>query len=128
MTFSSTSGAACLGMQGLVGVTALAVAAALIMRAVPLRAALAGSLAGTGTGLMAEGVWHLHCPVTHLAHVLPWHGSAILLLGLLGLVLGLAVERRERRRMEDRLQPADRLTQYRGGVNLFRCPATSSGF
>jgi hypothetical protein len=98
-----SSGAACLGMQGLVGVTALAVAAALIMRAVPLRAALAGSLAGTGTGLMAEGVWHLHCPVTHLAHVLPWHGSAILLLGLLGLWLGAAVERRESDRMEARL-------------------------
>jgi hypothetical protein len=52
---------------------------------------------------MAEGVWHLHCPVTHLAHVLPWHGSAILLLGLLGLWLGAAVERRESDRMEARL-------------------------
>ena len=65
-------------------------------------AAFAGLLAGAGAGLMAEGVYHLDCPITHPAHVLVWHGSAILLLALLGLALGLAVDRRERGRMEAR--------------------------
>ncbi|MBK9089935.1 MAG: DUF1109 family protein [Holophagales bacterium] len=69
-------GPACLAMTGLIGLTALAVVAVLILRSTPLRAAFAGLLAGAGTGLMAEGVHHLDCPVTHLAHVLVWHGAA----------------------------------------------------
>lgn len=97
-----TFGPACLGMQGLIGATALALTAFLVLRSAPLRAGLAGLLAGAGAGLMAEGVYHLDCPITHLAHVLVWHGSAILLLALLGFALGLAVERRERGRMEAR--------------------------
>lgn len=95
-------GLGCFSLQGLVGVTALAVAAVLVLRAAPLRASLSGLLAGAGAGLMAEGVYHLDCPITDLTHVLVWHGSAILLLALLGLGLGLAVERRERARMEAR--------------------------
>ena len=97
-----TFGPSCLGMQGLIGATALALTAFLVLRAAPLRAALAGVLAGAGAGLMAEGVYHLDCPITHLAHVLVWHGSTILLLALVGLALGLAAERRERGRMEAR--------------------------
>jgi hypothetical protein len=97
-----TFGPSCLGMQGFIGLTALALTAVLALRAAPIRAAFAGLLAGAGAGLMAEGVYHLDCPITHLAHVLVWHGSAILLLALLGLALGLAVERRERGRMEAR--------------------------
>ena len=52
---------------------------------------------------MAVGVYHLDCPVTHLAHVLVWHGGAIVLLALLGLGFGLGLESLERRRMEARL-------------------------
>ena len=96
-------GPACLALEGLIGLTALAVAAALILRSTPLRASFAGLLAGAGTGLMAEGVHHLDCPVTHLAHVLVWHGGAIVLLALLGAGFGLALESLERRRMEARL-------------------------
>ena len=95
-------GPACLGFQGLIGLTALALAARLVLRAAPIRAALAGLLAGAGAGLAAEGVSHVGCPITHLHHVLAWHGSAILVLALAGLALGLAVERRERLRMEER--------------------------
>jgi hypothetical protein len=97
-----TFGPACAGMQGLIGLTAFAVAALLVLRAAPLRARLAGLLAGAGTGFLAEGVYHLDCPITHLSHVLVWHGSAILLLALLGLAFGMVVEWRERARMERR--------------------------
>jgi len=96
-------GPACLSLTGLIGLTALAVVAVLIRRATPLRASFAGFLAGAGTGLMAVGVFHLDCPVTHLAHVLVWHGGAIVVLALLGAGFGLALESLERRRMETRL-------------------------
>lgn len=96
-------GPACAALTGLIGLTALAVAAALILRASPLRASFAGLLAGAGSGLMAEGIHHLDCPVTHLAHVVGWHGAAIVLLALLGLAFGLGLEAVERRRMERRL-------------------------
>lgn len=101
-------GPACFGLTGLIGLTALAVAAVLILRASPLRASFAGLLAGAGAGLMAEGVHHLDCPVTHLAHVLVWHGGAVVLLALLGLGFGLGLEALERRGMERRLATGQR--------------------
>lgn len=98
-----THGPACLTLSGLIGLTALSVVGVLIFRSTPLRASFAGLLAGAGTGLMATGVYHLDCPVTHLAHVLVWHGGAVALLALFGLGFGLALESLERRRMEARL-------------------------
>jgi len=98
-----SDGPSCLALTGLIGVTALALVAILIFRATPLRASFAGLLGGAGTGLMAQGVHHLDCPVTHLAHVLVWHGAAIVLLAVLGLGFGLGLESLERRRMEARL-------------------------
>ncbi len=98
-----THGPACLTLSGLIGLTALAVVTVLIIRSTPLRASFAGLLAGAGTGLMAVGVYHLDCPVTHLAHVLVWHGGAIALLALVGLGLGLGLERLEERKMSRRL-------------------------
>ena len=97
-----SSGPSCAGLQGVIGLTAFAVAALLVLRATPMRARLAGLLAGAGTGFLAAGVYHLDCPITHLSHVLVWHGSAILLLALLGLAFGVAVETREGARMERR--------------------------
>ncbi len=96
-------GPACLALSGLIGLTALAVVAVLIFRSNPLRVSFAGLLAGAGTGLMAAGVYHLDCPVTHLAHVFVWHGGAIVLLALLGYGLGRGLESLERRKMEARL-------------------------
>ncbi len=52
---------------------------------------------------MATGVYHLDCPVTHLAHVLVWHGGAIVVMAVLGAGFGLALETLERRKMEARL-------------------------
>jgi hypothetical protein len=95
-------GPACFAFQGLIGLAGLALAARLVLRAAPLRAAFAGLLAGSGAALIAEGVWHAGCPITDLRHVLAWHGGALLALALAGLAFGLAVERRERARMESR--------------------------
>lgn len=95
-------GPACFAFQGLIGLLGLALAARLVLVAAPLRAALAGLLAGAGAALIAEGVWHVGCPITDLTHVLAWHGGAILAVSLAGLAFGLAVEKRERSRMEAR--------------------------
>jgi hypothetical protein len=95
-------GPACFAFQGLIGLLGLALAARLVLVAAPLRAALAGLLAGAGAALIAEGIWHVGCPITDLAHVLVWHGVAIVVLSVAGLAFGLAVERRERGRMDDR--------------------------
>lgn len=98
-----THGPACLTLSGLIGLTALSVVGVLIFRSTPLRASFAGLLAGAGTGLMATGVYHLECPVTHLAHVLVWHGGGIALLALIGLGFGLGLDRLEELRMSRRL-------------------------
>lgn len=100
-------GPACLSLTGLIGLTALAVVAVLIRRATPLRASFAGLLAGAGTGLMGAGVFHLDCPITHLAHVFVWHGGAVVLLAVLGAGFGLGLESLERRRMEARIATRD---------------------
>ena len=95
-------GPACFTAQGLIGLAGLALAARLVLRAAPLRAAFAGLLAGSGAALLAEGVWHAGCPITDLTHVLVWHGGALVVLAVAGLAFGLAVERRELSRMESR--------------------------
>ena len=96
-------GVQCFALQLSAGVPALVLVALLVVRAAPLRAGWAGSLGGTGAGLVADGIYRLHCPVTDLRHVLPWHGGAILALSLIGLVAGLGWDRRQRRRMAERL-------------------------
>lgn len=98
-----TFGPACFAMLLLVGLPALAVAAALFVRAAPLRLAGALVIAGAGAGVMAEGIYHLHCWVTDLRHVLVWHGGAVVALALVGLAAGVAWDRREGRRMLGRL-------------------------
>ncbi|HVN76558.1 MAG TPA: NrsF family protein [Thermoanaerobaculaceae bacterium] len=95
----TTHGPACFAFQLAVGVPALALVALLIARAAPLRARWAGLLGGAGAGLVADGVYHLHCPITDLRHVLVWHGAASAALALAGLVAGLAWERRQARAM-----------------------------
>ncbi len=84
----------CFALQVAVGVPALALVALMVARAAPLRAAWAGFVGGAGAGLVAEGVYHLHCPITDLRHVLIWHGAAIAALALAGLAAGISWERR----------------------------------
>jgi hypothetical protein len=64
----------------------------------PLRGylrALAGDavLAGTGAGILADGLQHLHCPLSDLRHLLVWHGGGMVLLVLFGWCAGVVVER-----------------------------------
>ena len=87
-------GPACFALQLALGLTALAALAVLVVRSAPLRAGLSGTLGGAGAGILAAGVYQLHCPVSDLRHVLPWHGGAVLALALVGLAGGLLWERR----------------------------------
>lgn len=65
----------------------------LLSRGLPLRPKIAGLLGGVGGGLISEGVYRLHCGMSHTAHVITWHTGAILVMGLLGLVAGVWWER-----------------------------------
>jgi hypothetical protein len=105
----TTHGLPCFAFQLLLGVPALVLVAILVVRAVPLRAARAGVLGGAGAGLVAEGIYRLHCPITDLRHVLIWHGAAIVALALAGAVAGLAWERAQRRRLAARPERRRRL-------------------
>jgi hypothetical protein len=105
-----THGFQCFALQVLLGVPALLLVALLVVRAAPLRAAWAGVLGGAGAGLLADGIYRLHCPITDLRHVLPWHGAAVLILSLVGLTGGAAWERHQRRRMAERLALRSRAT------------------
>lgn len=96
-------GPACFFLTALLGLTALGIVAALVRRTAPLTASFAGLLGGAGAGLLADGVYHLHCGICDLRHVLVWHGGAIVALALVGLLLGLAWERREGARLVARL-------------------------
>ncbi|MFI5181452.1 MAG: NrsF family protein [Thermoanaerobaculia bacterium] len=96
-------GPACVSMTVLFGLSALVLVAALVVRARPLRVALAAFLSGAGCGVLAEGIYRLHCGITGLRHILIWHLGAVVLLSLAGLAAGLAWERREASRMTARL-------------------------
>jgi hypothetical protein len=98
-----TKGPACFAVDALLGLSAFAVAAVLVRRARPLRAALPLTLAGLGTGLMVEGVYRLHCGISDLRHVGVWHGGAVAAVVLAGLMAGWWQERRTEREMEERL-------------------------
>jgi hypothetical protein len=89
----------CLVMEISLGLPALLVTVALIARAYTVRPRLTGVLAGTGAGILADGLQHLHCPISDLQHVLVWHGGGMVLLVLFGWCAGVLVERlRDRRR------------------------------
>jgi hypothetical protein len=106
----TSHGPACFALQVLVGIPALAIVAVLVVRAAPLRAAMAGVLGGAGVGLVADGIYRLHCPITDLRHVLVWHGAAAVLLALAGLVGGLTWGRAQRIRMRTRSDARRRST------------------
>jgi hypothetical protein len=97
-------GATCLGMQSLLAVPALAITVVLVLRALPLRPPWAGALAGLGAGLIADGAWHLVCPLCNLTHLLVWHGGATALLIGAGWAGGMAWQRRRRNRIEAHLR------------------------
>jgi hypothetical protein len=78
----------------MLGLPALMLTIFLVVRALPVRPPWAGALAGLGAGLLADGVWHLVCPVCTLRHLLLWHGAATATMVGVGFLLGVAWERR----------------------------------
>ncbi|MFZ5803495.1 MAG: NrsF family protein [Acidobacteriota bacterium] len=96
---------ACFASETLLGIPALLLTLFLVVRAYPLSPPRAGLLGGVGSGVMADAVQHLICPVSDLRHVLLWHFGAVAALGLLGLVFGFVWEglrlRRFRRDLEE---------------------------
>ena len=87
--------AMCFGRISALGVPPVILVLWLLSRGLPLRPKVAGLLAGIGGGLVSEGVYRLHCGMSHLAHIVPWHTGAILVMGLFGLIAGMWWERRQ---------------------------------
>jgi hypothetical protein len=87
------SGAKCFAMQGALALPALAITAVLVLRALPLQPPWAGALAGLGAGLVADGAWHMVCPMCDLRHLLVWHGAATVGMVAGGWLLGVVWER-----------------------------------
>jgi len=94
-------GLTCLSAQSGLGFTGLALGFWLVVRALPVRPRWSGALAGMGAGLVVDGVWHLVCPRSDLAHVLVWHGGATVAIVGLGWLLGWLWETRELRRLAE---------------------------
>lgn len=92
-TCSPGAGMSCFALEFTVGLPALALTVMLAARALPVRPRWAGVLGGVGSGLLADGLQHLICPVSDLTHVLVWHVGAIVGLGCAGWVAGWGVER-----------------------------------
>lgn len=90
-------GATCTATEGMLALPALAIAALLIVRGLPVRPPWAGALAGLASALVADGVWHLACPSTNLFHLLVWHGGATAGMTLAGWLLGVLWQNRKRR-------------------------------
>lgn len=91
------AGVSCMRHDLAFALPAFAVTLWLILRALPLRPAVAGMLGGAGTGIAADAVGHLLCPMSDLRHVVVWHSGAILLMTACGGLIGLLIGRLARR-------------------------------
>lgn len=91
-------GIVCSRAEVFFGAPALVVTLILVARALPLRPHVVGLLAGTGVGMIGDGINHLLCPISTLRHVLVWHSGVIVFLALLGWVAGMGWEFFEARR------------------------------
>ncbi len=80
----------CFGRPVAFGLPMLAAALLLAWRAFPLRPALVGGLAGTGTGLVIDAGWRTFCHVSEPGHVLSAHLTAVAVLAVLGALAGRA--------------------------------------
>ena len=87
--------AMCFWRISALGVPSVLLVLWLLSRGLPLRPKVAGLLAGIGGGLVSEGVYRLHCGMSHPTHIVTWHTGAILVMGLLGLIAGMWWERRQ---------------------------------
>jgi hypothetical protein len=70
------------------GLPALAMAGWLLGRGLTRRPAVAGALAGLGSGLLADSSWRVYCEVSDPRHVLSAHAAGIVALSALGAIAG----------------------------------------
>lgn len=96
-------GSGCLAVETVVGLTSLALMLILARTLAPSRVLWPCVLAAAGAGLMAEGVYRLHCGISDPRHVLLWHGGSVLVLILVAFAAGKAWEAAQRRRMVERI-------------------------
>ena len=87
------SSPSCLLVGLLAAAPPVAAAAWVLAGGSPIVSWLAGALAGTGAGLLAGGMLHLHCPIGDLSHVVPFHGGVILVAALAAAAVNVAVWR-----------------------------------
>ncbi len=88
------SEAMCFWRVSLLGLPSVLIVLWLLSRGFPLRPKVAALTAGTAGGVLAEGIYRLHCGLSHPSHIVTWHTGAVLVMGLLGLLTGLWWERR----------------------------------
>jgi hypothetical protein len=77
-------GAMCLVSSAITALPATLLAVVLAMRAYPTRPAVAGGLAGVGSGLMADAGWRLFCHFSAPTHVFAAHLGGIFVAGAIG--------------------------------------------
>jgi hypothetical protein len=87
--------ALCSGVLGALAVPQLALAAWLVMRALPLRPRWSGALAGAAAGLFADSIWHLVCGRVDLLHLAIAHAGTVVVATVAGWGWGRAVSLRE---------------------------------
>ncbi len=88
-----SGGVVCMQNEVTFALPALIVTFWLVSRALPLRPSVAGVLGGAGTGLVADAINHLICPMSDLHHVVVWHTGAVAVLALVGWLAGTLWER-----------------------------------
>jgi hypothetical protein len=79
--------AICLTMSAATSLPAVALTSVLIVRAFPLRPGLAGTMAGFGSGLLADAGWRLFCHYSAPDHVIAAHLGAVVVAALTGAAL-----------------------------------------
>lgn len=100
-----TYGLVCFGMMAVIGLAPLAGGLLLLSRGLPLKPRLAGLVSGFAAGLLAEAVYRTHCSFSQWSHIVPWHGGAVVLLGLAGFWAGLLWDERRLREWRTRHSP-----------------------
>ncbi len=85
--------AMCLAMSAATSLPAVTLSAVLIVRAFPLRPVLAGTIAGLGSGLLADAGWRLFCHYSEPGHVIAAHLGAVTLATVAGSILTPALVR-----------------------------------